>query len=172
MCRTGSIGLSCHSRHASTREEKAEKCDPSQQEKAGDEPLIRCLHGGPGTGKSFVLQLSSELFTEVLGWVRGADFQKAALQATMAEQIGGDTIHHALGINPFGQKGSDAKERQKQSAVAERVLQWRWLIIDEIIMVSSQLLAEMDMKLRDVVRKVGSMKHESLALIEHSVASM
>ena len=84
-----------------------------------------------------MLKLISELFTDVLGWVQGIDFQKVALQATMAEQIGGDTIHHALGINPFGQKGSDAKERQKQSAVAERVLQWRWLIVDEISMVSN-----------------------------------
>ena len=90
----------------------------------------------------------------------------------MAEQIGGDTIHHALGINPFGQKGSDAKERQKQSAVAERVLQWRWLIVDEISMVSSQLLAKWIWSYERWYGRLAAWKHESRASIEHSVASM
>jgi len=53
---------------------------------------------------------------------------------------------------------------QKQSSVAKRVLHWRWLIVDEISMVSPQLLAEMDMKLRDVVRRAGSMKATSCGL--------
>ena len=36
---------------------------------------------------------------------------------------------------------------QKHMEVAKRVLQWRWLIIDEISMVSARLLATMDMEL-------------------------
>ena len=44
---------------------------------------------------------------------------------------------------------------QKQLDVAKRVLQWRWLIIDEISMVSAKLLAEIDVKLRSVVREIG-----------------
>ena len=32
----------------------------------------------------------------------GLEYQMAALQAVMADQLGGDTIHHATGINPFG----------------------------------------------------------------------
>ena len=79
----------------------------------------------------------------------------------MAEQIGGDTTHHALGINPFGQRSSEAQETQRQSDVAKRLLQWRWFIVDEVSMVSPQLLAEMDMKLRDVVKKIGSMKSQT-----------
>ena len=42
--------------------------------------------------------------------------------------------------------------------VAKRVLQWRWLIIDEISMVSARLLAEMDVRLRSVVRDIGTQK--------------
>ena len=38
------------------------------------------------------------------------------------------------------------------------VLQWRWLIIDEISMISSQLLAEIDMSLRNIARRNGSRK--------------
>ena len=77
------------------------------------EPLIWCLHGGPGTGKSFVIKLLRELFTQVLGWEMGVEFQMAALQAVMAEQIGGDMLHHALGIMTFGHKGPAAKESQR-----------------------------------------------------------
>ena len=42
--------------------------------------------------------------------------------------------------------------------VAKRVLQWRWLIIDEISMVSAKLLAQMDLKMREVVRDIGTHK--------------
>ena len=128
------------------------------------DPLIWCMHGGPGTGKSHVLKLIRELFTQVLGWEMGLDFQMAAHQAVMADQIGGGTMHHACGISPFGKQQTDAKEPQRQADVAKRVLGWRWLIIDEISMVSPQLLAEVDMKLRDVVRKVGSMKAQGTGI--------
>ena len=82
----------------------------------------------------------------------------------MAEQIGGDTLHHALGIMPFGHKGPAAKESQRQTDVAKRVQQWRWLILDEISMVSPQLLAEVDQKLRDVISKLGSMKAQETGI--------
>ncbi len=42
--------------------------------------------------------------------------------------------------------------------VAKRVLQLRWLIIDEISMVSAKLLASIDMQLRSVVRVLGTQK--------------
>ena len=81
----------------------------------------------------------------------GLEFQMVALQAVMAQLLGGDTIHHACGINPFGAKTDPQaaqKASQRQAQVAQRVMQWRWLFIDEISMVSAKLLAEIDMKLR------------------------
>ena len=93
----------------------------------------------------------------------GLEYQMAALQAVMAEQLGGDTLHHACGINKFASLNDGSnKESQKQTKVAERVLQWRWLIIDEVSMISPQLLAELDMKLRDVVRRLCPTKHDAL----------
>ena len=62
------------------------------------EPLRWCFHGGPGTGKSHAIKLVKELFTEALGWSLGVEFHIVALQAVMADQLGGDTIHHACGI--------------------------------------------------------------------------
>ena len=122
------------------------------------EPLRWCLHGGPGTGKSHVIKLVKELCTTVLHWDMGVEFQVVALQAVMAEQLGGDTIHHACGI-PVNRRGEGNEEQvQKQQDIAKRVLQWRWLIIDEISKVSAELLATVDVKLRDAIRRIGTEK--------------
>eukprot|EP00973_Karenia_brevis_P076994 10691785-Karenia_brevis.AAC.1 len=79
----------------------------------------------------------------------GVQFQVVALQAVMADLLGGDTIHHALGIPAFRKTDYHSDDLQKHMAVAKRVLQWRWLVIDEISMVSAKLLAQLDLKLRD-----------------------
>ena len=42
--------------------------------------------------------------------------------------------------------------------IAKRVLQWRWLIIEEISMVGAKLFAQIDMKLREVIREIGTQK--------------
>ena len=127
-----------------------------------EEPLRWLVHGGPGTGKSHVIKQVREFFQDVLHWDMGINFQVVALQAVMADMLGGDTIHHACGIPVF--KGGQTADftTQKQSEVAKRVLQWRWLIIDEISMVSAKLLAEIDVKLRSAVRALGTQKHDSL----------
>ena len=89
----------------------------------------------------------------------GVQFSVVALQAVMAALLEGDTIHHALGIPCFGRKGQTA-QGDRSMEVAKRVLQLqlRWLIIDEISMVSAKLLATIDMKLRSVVRVLGTQK--------------
>ena len=121
------------------------------------EPLIECVHGGPGTGKTEVLKLLKELFG-ICGWQMGLEYQMVALQAVTAHRIGRDTLHHSIGISWSGLPGA---ETEQQSKVAARVLLWRWLIIDEISMVSSKLLAQIDAKLRDIVRRCHTMKSGS-----------
>ena len=123
------------------------------------EPLRWLVHGGPGTGKSHVIKQIKELFRDALHWDMGIEYQIVALQAVMADQLGGDTIHHACGI-PVRKRGESGDEAgQKQMEVAKRILQWRWLIIDEISMVSAKLFAEIDVKLRSFVRQIGTQKH-------------
>eukprot|EP00959_Pyramimonas_sp_CCMP1952_P462415 9483208-Pyramimonas_sp.AAC.1 len=76
------------------------------------EPLQRCMHGGPGTGKSHVLRIiRHELFEGLMKWTIGVHFQIAALQAVMAQLLGGDTIHHARGT-PAIQRGEEGGGRQ------------------------------------------------------------
>ena len=139
-------------------------CDELQEKDTGvpvSDPLLWLLHGSPGTGKSEVLKYVKELFVDVLGWQIGLEYHMVALQAVMAELLEGDTIHHACGINPFGPStdaSSAQKASQRQADVAKRVLQWRWLFIDEISMVGAKLLAEVEMKLRSIMSDVGTMK--------------
>ena len=46
----------------------------------------------------------------------------------------------------------------RSSDIARRVLQWRWLFIDEVSMVSAKLLSEIDQKLRSIMSDVNKMK--------------
>ena len=117
------------------------------------------MHGGPGTRRTHVIKIiKKELFEKVLSWNTGEEFQIVALQAVMADLLKGDTIHHACGI-PVRKKGSDGDVViQSDKSVAEKSLYWKWLLIDEFGMVGASLLAEVDMKLRDVVVDVSSRK--------------
>ncbi len=127
---------------------------------AASEPLRWVVHGGPGTGKTHVVRdvIKKELFDQILQWQQGLDYQVIALQAVMADLLQGDTIHHACGI-PVRKKGVDGDVViQSHKAVAEQSLYWRWLLIDEFGMVGASLLAEVDMKLRDVVVDINPRK--------------
>ena len=123
------------------------------------DPLRWVVHGGPGTGKTHVIKtiIKEELFDKVLKWQQGLDYQVVALQAVMADLLKGDTIHLACGI-PVRKKGVDGEMVLQQHDVAEKFLYWRWLLIDEFGMVGADLLAEVDMKLRDLIVDVNPHK--------------
>ena len=113
------------------------------------------MHGGPGTGKTHVITiLKEELYQHVLGWHIGVEFNIVALQLVMADLLQGDTIHHALAIPIFGCTHTQTTGANKDLTTAKAILQWRWLIIDEISMVSAKLLAAVDMKMRHYARGV------------------
>ena len=68
------------------------------------QPLRWSLHGGPGTGKSHVIKMiKTELFLKLLQSKIAEDFHIVALQAVMADLLGGDTIHHALNLPVVGE---------------------------------------------------------------------
>ena len=53
----------------------SKKASASEQE-----PLLWVMHGGPGTGKTYVIdKIHKELFEGQMGWTHGIDFQIAAL---------------------------------------------------------------------------------------------
>merc|ERR1712218_143606 len=76
----------------------------------------------------------------------------------MASQVKGDTIHHALHIQRGGTFGDGPSPGQE--LLAKQILLWKWLIIDEISMVSARFLAEIDVRLRCAARSIGTMKRD------------
>ena len=122
------------------------------------EPLRWVLHGGPGTGKSHTLKfLRQDLFEDVLGWHHGVDFQIVSFQAVMAELLEGDTIHHALGLDWSGDR---TQSLARAMECAGRSLQWRWLILDEFSMVSAELLAQLELRCRELMRDLSLAKYD------------
>ena len=87
------------------------------------EPLRWVIHGGPATGKSHVLTLIKELLVKELLWEQDVQFAMVAPQAVVADLLGGDAIHHALGIPVFGRGKGDEQHQARESIVARRVLQ-------------------------------------------------
>ena len=125
------------------------------------EPLRWAVHGGPGTGKSYVLNLiRKELFEKLLGWKQGAEFQVVTLQAVMASDLNGDTIHHAFGLNWQG-VGDERISPHKLLDLSMKALSWRWLIIDEISMVSAELLSRLELRCRELVRDLAPSKYDA-----------
>ena len=126
------------------------------------EPLFDLIHGIPGAGKSKVIAWICELFTDVLGWTSGNQFICLAVQNTMAANIGGSTIHHWGNIPFRDEKGNETGRgkggKRNTSVLFNRCLNLRWILIDEISMVSAELLSELQFLVRQAVRKPGTYK--------------
>ncbi|KAF5311483.1 hypothetical protein D9611_011603 [Ephemerocybe angulata] len=104
-------------------------------------PQLQMYVGGPGgTGKSYLIETTVELF-ESLG--RGDEIRLGAFTGIAASLIGGSTLHSLLGM------GVNTK---KPAIVAKRLSdEWRrvkYLIIDEVSMISAQFLAATSSKMR------------------------
>jgi len=115
------------------------------------EPLLDMVHGQPGCGKSRLIGWIREAFEEVLGWQHGVQFVCLAFQNTMAAQIAGETIHHWSGIPVVeADGGAAARDPHKLSTKCQLL---RWILIDEISMVSAQLFGQLEMAVSKVVRR-------------------
>ena len=122
------------------------------------EALRWALHGGPGTGKSYVLNiLRRDLFEKCLGWTPGKEFQVVAFQAVNAEPLDGETIHKALGLSWHGNDHNVAGQRILD--LARQAVQWRWLLLDEISMVSAEMLARLEARCRQLVLDLSATKY-------------
>ena len=128
------------------------------KEEDGIEPLRWALHGGPGTGKSHALRvLRTELFDGSLEWEQGVQYQVVAFQAVMAEQLAGETIHHAVGLNKHGDESGISLQRAAELTAGATC--WRWLLVDELSMVSAELLARLEQRCRELVRDACKQKY-------------
>ena len=58
----------------------------------------------------------------------------------------------------------DIQMANKPAEVTRRAAQWRWLIIDEVSMLNAALVAERDMRLRNLARAVRGTKKDAFSL--------
>ena len=109
------------------------------------EPLSLFCMGGPGVGKSYISKAMRRLF-DMVKYEDKRRYQFAAYQAVVAEQLGGDTLHHFAGVGVG--KSSDPSSKKPKNNL-------RWLIIDEISQVSADLLAQVETNLRIPMQECG-----------------
>ena len=109
------------------------------------------LLGIPGAGKSHCLVLLRDFFETCLGWTHGVQFQFLATQNSMAELIGGGTVH-TWGVIPPDKTQAAAKKGDKNvdwDQLFENCLSMRWLIIDECSTLPPGLLALLESFMRE-----------------------
>ena len=122
------------------------------------EPLLDLVHGFPGTGKSATIAWMRELMERGLGWEHGVHFICLAFQNAMAAQINGFTIHHWSGIPVRMQDEGGTGDRHKQSIKCQAL---RVIIIDEVSMISAELLGALESVVKTAVRVKGTYKKRS-----------
>jgi hypothetical protein len=147
-------------------QERADDINP-----AGDEPLRMLLHGLPGTGKSRVILWLRQLFEDIFGWVHSAEFQCLASFNTMAALIKGNTIH-SWGEVYIDKKQATAKQfaawaNPDVSTMWGKIQHMRFIIIDEIESVSTELLATLDTEAQETIHR----GHDSLHVSTHQPSS-
>ena len=124
--------------------------------KAPEAPLLM-VHGGAGAGKSTVIKVLAQWMQKILQ-KEGDEIDcpcviKTAFTGTAASNIEGQTLHASFGFS-FDNKHytlSD-KSRDKKKAALKNL---KIVIIDEISMMKSDMLYQMDLRLQEITGKVG-----------------
>ena len=130
-----------------------EPCEEGRVHGYTTEPLRKLVHGKPGTGKSSkCMALATKFFDEIGKYKKGVHYHVCTLQAFLAAVLGGHTMHHLAGINPFHVKRMDDDDTGvSHESVQTRFLLARWVLIDELFMSSAQFSAEFECALRNAV---------------------
>ena len=134
--------------------------------KRPDEPLVWLLHGPPGTGKTHVLQKLRKLF-DLIGYTYSLEYEVMAFQGANAADIDGKTIHSACGLS----MDIFTLDQETSQATAKRIANWRWIIIDEIGMVSARLAAQAELRLRQAMPSANRWKNDNQGPCDPSRAS-
>ena len=74
-------------------------------------PIFKLIHGLPGSGKNRLLKWLRSYFIEVCGWEEGVHFQYIAPMNSMADNIGGNTLHSWAEIVWEDKRGRQVKNR-------------------------------------------------------------
>ena len=121
-------------------------------------PVLVMVHGGAGAGKSSVIDVLAP-WTQKILQQEGDGIEcpcviKAAFTGTAASNIGGQTLHGAFSFSFDNTHYSLSDKTRDQKRAAMKNL--KIVIIDEISMVKSDMLYQLDLRLQEITEKVGT----------------
>ena len=116
------------------------------------------VHGGAGAGKSSVIDVLAPWVQKILQQEGDSPecpcVIKAAFTGTAATNIGGQTLHGAFGF-AYDNKHYSLSDKIRDQRRAE-MKNLKMVIIDEISMVKSDMLYQLDLRLQEITEKVGT----------------
>ena len=121
------------------------------------EPPNLMVHGGAGSGKTFVIKILAQWIQHILQ-KPGDTFNcpyviKSAFTGTAASLIEGMTLHSAFGFD-FGNKHYSLSDKTRD-AKRNVMKNLKTIIIDEISMVKSDMIYQLDLRLQEIKEKMG-----------------
>lgn len=117
------------------------------------DPLLRLIHGLPGSGKSKLLQWVRTYFVQVWQWTEGREFVFIAPLNSMACGIGGSTVHGWGRIVWQDKRGmriapSDKHDTEELSAMTVRCGALRFIFIDEVEATGAETIGQLEHNVR------------------------
>jgi len=126
-----------------------------QSAKTSTEPLRIFLTGGAGVGKSVVIRalyqaLHRYYISQSVDDLDHVRVEKCAPTGTAAYNIEGTTIHHAFAI-PVQQNFTKLSP-EKHNTLHNKYRQLKFVIVDEVSLISNDLFRRMNLRLQDIRR--------------------
>ena len=111
------------------------------------EPLLRLVHGLPGSGKTEVLRWIRSYFEEVWSWTLGTEFVFLAPLNSMASNISGATVHswgHVAFKNRRGEMLNKGPGSEEVPSMTMQCNTARFIFIDEVEAIGAETLGELE----------------------------
>jgi len=119
-------------------------------------PLYRLIHGLPGAGKTQVLIWLRDYFEKVWKWVHGDQFVFVACMNSMADNIGGYTLHSFFSM-PFkdrrGMTINSSAADENWSSLLTKMSLLEFIFVDEVEAAGAELLGRMEEEARRCTRR-------------------
>ena len=114
-----------------------------------EEPLLRLIHGLPGSGKSLLLKWLRKYFVNVWLWTEGREFIFIAPLNSMACNIGGATVHSWAAVSFKDKRGvlirpQDQTYSIEIPAMSTKCGSLRFLFIDEFEATGADTIGEVE----------------------------